>query len=197
MCREFTYPTRRPTAEEIPSAPQPQHSEEVRGQQSSVRQTPRNGDVHHHEETPVPKSATHKPSVSALRLSLQAGLPPASSARHLEFCTHDDDLVRGTGVYAFPSIGLESTYGRTPLEIGTRNITREAWARDLGTGNIPPETTVPENVQMCSRDETDDDAYDLPKTYHNPQQKLPFSLPQFTRILWSAKRRSCLCTPYQ
>ena len=59
---------------------------------------------------------------------------PASTADRLDFHTMGDDQTKGTGVYAFPRNVEDDIQCARPREIASQNISREAWARELGTG---------------------------------------------------------------
>ena len=158
----FTYPARHPAPEVVLFASQTSHPGESHDSQPRAAQEPGERDDDCQQEARVPKAHTDKPSVSALRLSLRGGLPPASSTNQLEFCTHEAEQVWGTGVYAFPTTSDGAAYAQTPLEIGTRNTTREAWARELGAGPVLTEIAALEHPQTHGCDEADDSELDPP-----------------------------------
>ena len=175
----FTYPARSPTLEEISSTPPAGSPVVSPDSQPHAERESTGSNVARSAAGRASQTVQERPSVSALRLSLQAGLPPASSTHQLEFFSRDDETIRGTGVYAFPKTGpaAEGSYGCTPLEIGTRNVSRDAWARDLGTGQVLPNSDILESAQENIQNETDDSNYHPSQEPSQVQTEVALSAP--------------------
>lgn len=122
----FTYPLRRydppTTAQPAPAGAQTNAQTDATPssspQPSQIRTTPLDSD--------------RRVGETALRLSLQSGIKPASAAEALDDYDETDDASRGTGVFAFPKTPAGNMNWKSSLEIGTRGMGRETWTRDLG-----------------------------------------------------------------
>ena len=122
----FTYPLRRydpPTT----AQPTPAGSQTNAQTDATPSSSPQPSQIR-----TMPLDSDRCVSVSALRLSLQSGIKPASAAEALDNYDETDDASRGTGVFAFPKTPAGNMNWKSSLEIGTRDMGRETWTRDLG-----------------------------------------------------------------